>query len=62
MPKKKWEKPKLTILSKGKPEEAVIMVCKWYQAAAGGSNYEYGTTCKQALEPSCILCEAPIVT
>ena len=28
MPKKKWEKPKLVVLVKGKPDESVLFVCK----------------------------------
>lgn len=27
--KKKWGKPKLIILTRGKPEEAVLVACKW---------------------------------
>lgn len=28
MPKKKWEKPQLIVLVRGKPEEAVLVTCK----------------------------------
>ena len=28
MPKEKWEKPKLVILTRGKPEERVLVACK----------------------------------
>ncbi len=28
MEKKKWEKPKLVVLVRGKPEEAVLATCK----------------------------------
>jgi hypothetical protein len=38
MPKKKWMKPKLIVLIKGRPEEAVLQQCKgdggWYGATS----------------------------
>jgi hypothetical protein len=34
--KKKWGKPKLLILTRGKPEEAVLMVCKAETAWGSG--------------------------
>lgn len=38
MKKKKWGKPKLIILSRGKPEEGVLMQCKMsWSGGAGGS-------------------------
>ena len=32
--KKKWTPPKLTVLSKGMPEESVLDACKW--SSGGG--------------------------
>jgi hypothetical protein len=29
MKAKRWTKPKLVVLCKGRPEEAVLEVCKW---------------------------------
>jgi hypothetical protein len=37
--KKKWGKPKLIILTRGKPEEAVLEVCKTYNYSVPGSNH-----------------------
>jgi len=42
MPKKKWEKPKLIVLVRGKPEERVLAVCKWNP---GGPDVYYGSCC-----------------
>ena len=37
MPKKKWEKPKLVVLVRGKPEERVLQACKSNLFATGPS-------------------------
>ncbi|TAM38443.1 hypothetical protein EPN54_04245 [bacterium] len=39
MKKKKWGKPKLIILTRGKPEEGVLMQCKmtWLSGSGGGA-------------------------
>ncbi|MDP8230005.1 MAG: hypothetical protein P9L93_02760 [Candidatus Gorgyraea atricola] len=36
--KKKWEKPKLIILTKGKPEEWVLQSCKTFPGMIGPDN------------------------
>jgi hypothetical protein len=36
MEKKHWEKPKLIVLFRGRPEEAVLQVCKSNTAAGPG--------------------------
>jgi hypothetical protein len=40
--KKSWEKPKLVILSRGKPEESVLGLCKiTLNQSGGGPDPEY---------------------
>ena len=39
MKKSKWGKPELTVLTRNKPEEAVLMVCK-DSGVAPGPDYE----------------------
>ncbi len=34
--KKKWDKPMLTVLTRGKPEERVLGACKGSYAGGGG--------------------------
>jgi hypothetical protein len=38
MEKKIWKKPKLIVLFRGRPEEAVLQVCKSTQSTGPGSN------------------------
>jgi hypothetical protein len=38
MEKKPWEKPKLIVLFKGRPEEAVLQVCKSNTSIGPGDN------------------------
>jgi hypothetical protein len=38
MEKKHWEKPKLIVLFRGRPEEAVLQVCKSDQSIGPGDN------------------------
>ncbi len=50
MKKKKWEKPKLIILTRGKPEERVLMQCKGavatgYEALGGLCYYQFAEGC-----------------
>lgn len=51
-PKKKWSRPKLTILSRGLPEEGVLLACKLGGGyfgpggtAASCSTYDYWSGC-----------------
>jgi len=50
--KKKWDKPKLIILTKTKAEERVLGACKWdggaYQALAGSCGGD---------SPVCVICQ-----
>lgn len=39
MPKKKWKKPKLIVLYRGKPEEGVLVSCKGGLAPGGSGSY-----------------------
>lgn len=44
--KAKWEKPQLIVLVRGKPEEAVLVICKTAMAVAGPwSVAGEGTSC-----------------
>lgn len=36
--KKKWLRPQLVVLSKGKTEEAVLLACKWVWESKSGRN------------------------
>jgi len=38
MEKKHWEKPKLIVLFRGRPEEAVLQVCKSAASIGPGTN------------------------
>lgn len=37
MQKKKWEKPELIVLVRGKPDEAILLACKWGFYGGAGS-------------------------
>lgn len=52
MKKKKWEKPKLIILTRGKPEERVLIACK---AGVLGGLSANAVGCFVGY-PSCVLC------
>jgi hypothetical protein len=39
--KKKWEKPQLIVLSRGKPEELVLMSCKKLNNSYSGPTHDY---------------------
>jgi hypothetical protein len=54
MPKKKWEKPKLIVLVRGKPEEAVLAGCKNPGAAVLPTD-SYGYC--SSTEISCAACQ-----
>jgi len=42
MIKKKWEKPKLIILTRGEPEERLLGLCKSHAPGGGPAGDEYG--------------------
>ena len=44
MRKKKWNKPKLIILTRGKSEERVLLFCKG-GIGTGGATGDYGSAC-----------------
>jgi len=43
MDKKEWEKPKLVVLYRGRPEEDVLMICKVVNSAGPGA----GSNCNE---------------
>ena len=60
MLKKKWLKPELVILFRGKPEECVLEVCR-FQAAplgTGGVQTALGHGCQASKEGSCQACRS----
>ncbi len=48
MKTKKWVKPKLIVLARGRPEEAVLGTCKY-----SGQNGPGGVNCKWTEGPNC---------
>lgn len=50
MPEKKWQKPKLVVLVRGKPEERILTGCKT-SPPAGGPDSTNG--CDEFQAPSC---------
>jgi len=58
--KKKWDKPKLIILIRGKPEERVLMGCKGGVFANPGSST--GTRCDGWIQwpGPCTICSAVV--
>ena len=60
--KPKWGKPKLIILTRGKPEEAVLGNCKG-TAVASGSGNKYHNCLKWLSQPTqCDFCSATNTT
>lgn len=55
MPKKKWTKPELIILLKGRPEEAILAGCKGGDTAGPQSDYEL---CDSAITECSGQCDA----
>ena len=53
MNKKKWVKPVLVVLMKGKPEEGVLQACKVQSQPIGNSPDDYGC---YTPEPCCEYC------
>ncbi len=45
---KTWEKPKLIVLVRGKPEEAILMNCKTGSNTIPGGSYWYFEGCNNA--------------
>lgn len=37
--KKRWEKPGLLVVTRGRPEESVLAACKWFVQAGPDSAY-----------------------
>lgn len=47
--KKQWVRPQLVILSKGKPEEAVLLDCKYGSASKSGRRCDRNdNTCRNS--------------
>jgi hypothetical protein len=59
MPKEKreWGKPKLIILTRGKPEEGVLAGCKSSSICCGPWDVEWW--CRQDTPTGCINCNLP---
>ena len=45
MKRKKWERPRLIVLVRGRPEEEILVVCKIGLAPAHGPQEHYGWRC-----------------
>lgn len=61
MSKKKWLKPELVILFRGKPEESVLTVCRYNAAplGTGGEQSEMlGHGCQATRLNSCQACQS----
>jgi hypothetical protein len=57
--KPKWDKPKLVILVRGKPEEKVLVSCKMQWPGGGGYRSRWGGGCYYPMsnpETGCIAC------
>jgi hypothetical protein len=48
---KRWEKPKLVVLVRGKPEEAVLVACKQVSIPAGSPS-AIKSNCKRTTSPT----------
>ena len=57
--KKEWEKPQLIVLSRGKPEELVLMSCKKLNNAWNGPEHQYR---RCVLISNCWACSADTVS
>lgn len=49
--KKKWQKPKLIVLVKGRQDEVVLSACKSTLAGAYGPAYGYTAMCRREIPP-----------
>jgi hypothetical protein len=60
MPKSKWQKPELIVLQRGRPEESVLMACKYNAApdGTGGIQTLIGHGCQAAKTGSCQACQS----
>jgi hypothetical protein len=56
--KKKWARPKLIILTRGKPEEGALLACKTEAAAAGSVKVAAGCLVNIGIPPWCGMCDA----
>ena len=56
MSKKKWEKPKLVVLVRGMPEEAILGVCKNAGVPNVGPVDQFTSECMEAYAPTCSQC------
>ena len=56
MSKKIWDKPELTVLARGRPEEAVLEVCKIWEWGGGitGPNELHNQCVSKAPDGTCI--------
>lgn len=50
--KKKWKKPQLIVLVRGRPEESVLTVCKYYDGIISGPNND-NVRCHVECTPTC---------
>ena len=52
MKKREWEKPKLILLLRGKPEEAILQGCKLESRISGARDYN-----EACFQPTAIFCD-----
>ncbi len=53
--KKTWQKPRLIVLVRSRPQEAILDICKGYQVGAVPMSGYDG--CGTGSEPICMTCE-----
>ena len=53
--KKAWQKPRLIILARSRPQEAILQICKGYQVGTIPMSGYNG--CGAGVEPVCVTCE-----
>ena len=57
--KKNWETPKLTVIERSKPQEAVLVYCKYSTTKDGASFSKTTPSCKQdSGYTSCVACSS----
>lgn len=55
-----WQRPELIVLHRGRPEESVLVVCKYNAAplGTGGVQTTLGHGCQASKEGSCQACQS----
>ena len=57
MSKKKWEKPELVVLVRGRPEEAILDICKNTGVPNVGPFDHHSSECMEGAGPTCNVCQ-----